>query len=306
MSQNGIHNKIPDKGDPSNVLQLFQRYNLQVLCCRYWWLQKWEFKELSFPYWRIYHNQNEGAVIIYREKEIALGPNKIIMIAPNTSYATRLFDHVTPGSGYSLIGHRITEDSSEAELLDSNKILHLFIHFNLGIPYDNVSPGIFCYEITNHLLKKIETIKSYLLQEYQSISFYAGITIQALISDLLSNLPESSWNLKSKDSRVQNSLNYIENNLSSNLSNPILAERTRMAVNSFTRIFTLDIGMSPQKYVQSKRVDQACILLHHSDLTIDEIAVRTGFYDRFQFSKMFRKWTGTSPAKYKKDFSMKA
>lgn len=52
--------KIPDKGDPSDIIQLFPRYNLQLHCCRYWWLQHWEFKELSFPYWRIYHNSYQG------------------------------------------------------------------------------------------------------------------------------------------------------------------------------------------------------------------------------------------------------
>jgi len=86
--------KVPDKGDPSDILQIFPNFNLQLLCCRYWWLRKWEFQELSFPYWRIYHNNKEGAVITYNGNEYALTPDRIMIIAPNTSYATRLFDQV--------------------------------------------------------------------------------------------------------------------------------------------------------------------------------------------------------------------
>ncbi|GAF01958.1 hypothetical protein [Saccharicrinis fermentans] len=96
--------KIPDKGDPSDIIQLFPRYNLQLHCCRYWWLQHWEFKELSFPYWRIYHNSYQGAMVMYDGKEYALTPDKVVMIAPNTAYATRMYDHKIPEIGYSLKG----------------------------------------------------------------------------------------------------------------------------------------------------------------------------------------------------------
>src|SRR6056297_2520759 len=94
--------RIPDKGDPSDEIQYFPQFNLQLLCCRYWWLKNWEFGELSYPYWRIYWNPVPGAVIVYNKKEIRLDEDKIIVIAPNTSYATRLFDHSIPEDGFVL------------------------------------------------------------------------------------------------------------------------------------------------------------------------------------------------------------
>lgn len=299
------NNKVPDKGDPSDVVQIFPKYNIQLLCCRHWWLQKWEFMELSFPYWRIYHNNTLGAVIIHKEKEYRLAPNKIIMIAPNTSYSTRLYNHRIPKAGYSLIGGRVNSGISEKEFINSRHILHLFIHFNIGIPYDGIVPGVFSFELTDHLQHKLQIIKRHLNYENTQFSFHISLAIQSLITDLLTELPESNWNLITNDYRIKEGLRYIDNNINSDLSNSTLAEKARMATNAYTRLFKEELGISPQKYIKNKRIDKACIFLHHSNLSIDEIALNTGFADRYHFSRVFKQITGISPARYKKEFGIK-
>lgn len=299
------YKKEPNKGDPSDVLQMFPSYNLQLHCCRYWWLQQWEFNELSFPFWRIYHNSFSGAVILYDNKEYALTPDKIVMIAPNTSYSSRLYDHKIPDTGYALKGGRITSGLSEEQLITDQCILHLFIHFNIGMPYDNISPGVYIYELTDHLKEKLQIIKRHLNYEHTRFSFYCSLSIKSLISDLLSEVPESNWTAITKDHRILEVLKYAENNINNELGNPILAEQAKMATNAFTRLFTEEIGTSPQKYIKKIRIDQACILLHHSNVSIDEVAIKTGFADRYHFSRIFKQITGVSPAKYKKEFGMK-
>lgn len=72
-------------GDPSNIQQTFVKYDIKISCCQYWWLKSWEHKELSFPYWRIYYNNNEGAYITSNNKTIPLLPDHIYIIPPNTS-----------------------------------------------------------------------------------------------------------------------------------------------------------------------------------------------------------------------------
>lgn len=300
-----IYKKTPDKGDPSDILQVFQKNNLQIHCCRYWWLKNWEFKELSFPYWRIYHNSYEGAVLIYEGKEYALTPDKILMIAPNTSYATRMYDHKIPDIGYELKGGRVNAQIQQANTSRLQHILHLFIHFNLGIPYDNVNNGIFVYELNEHINEKLRVIKRHLNYEHTYFSFHCTLAIQSLITDLLSELDESKWKSVAKDYRILDVMNYIDSHISSELSNPILANKSQLATNAFTRLFTEEIGISPQKYVKKTRIDKACIMLHHSSMSIDEIAHKTGFADRYHFSRIFKQVTGISPAKYKKEFGMK-
>ncbi|WP_372774272.1 helix-turn-helix domain-containing protein [Mangrovibacterium sp.] len=294
--------KIPDKGDPSDVLQLFPSYNLQLLCCRYWWLRKWEFRELSFPYWRVYWNKQDGANILYKGVEYALTKDKIVIIAPNTAFATRLYNNKIPYTGYELEGGRVGETETEEELVAKGSIIHLFIHFNIGMPYDHVAPGIFIFDINDHLYYKLSVIIDRLSVDATRFDFFSVLAIQSLISDLLSEIPESSWNATTKDFRILDVLSFIEDNLTDKLINEQLAEQAKLSTNAFTRLFRNEVGLSPQRYVRQKRIDKACVLLHHSALTIDEVAFQSGFANRYHFSREFKSQTGLSPAMYRKEF----
>lgn len=300
----GTLSKVPDRGDPSDVLQLFPRFNLQVLCCRYWWLKRWEFRELSYPYWRVYHNSREGAVINFDGREYPLSPDKILMIAPNTSYSTRIEEFELPENGYRLEGGRIDRKQEQSSMAEEG-ILHLFIHFNIGVPYDHISPGVFEFPLSEHFQEKLTIIKDHLMVDFATFDFYTLLAIQSLLGDLLSFIPESSWDLMSSDFRILRVLTYIESNLEKDLSNKNLASQTSLATNAFSRLFTEEMGISPQKYVKKKRIDRACELLHHSDYSIEQVAHETGFADRYHFSKIFKNLTMLSPARYRKEFGVK-
>ncbi len=289
--------KIPDKGDPSDILQKFPNYSVKIHCCRYWWLKNWEFNELSYPYWRIYHNDKEGAKIIYENQELNLTADKIIVITPNTSYATRFDNNIIPDKGYVLKGGRINENEV------NDYISHLFIHFNIGFPYDNIIPEIFEIDIDNNLLDKINAIKEHLehTQANSNFNFSINVIIHSFINELLSKIFENSKSLISSDKRILSVLNYVEENLNDNLNNDALAVKANMATNSFIRFFKQEIGLTPQLFVKKKRIDVACVMLHHFDTPINEVAVKTGFADRYHFSRIFKQITGFSPAQYRKN-----
>ncbi len=296
--------KIPDKGDPSDVLQIFSGFNIEILCCRYWWLKNWEFNELSFPYWRIYYNSNPGAVISYRGKDYNIDPDHIIIIPPNTSFSTRLFDHSIPGKGYVIKGGRIDKDKLDSSHSDKSSISHLFIHFKLGSPYDNVKPGLYIFKTDIQLTIKLKDIKEYLILNFARFDFHSTVTIKSIISDMISKIPAVEWDLLQKDIRILDTINFIENNPKENLANEQLANKVQLATNSFTRLFHQEIGIPPQRFVKKKRADHACVLLHHTQKSIDEIAMLCGFSDRYHFSRIFKQVTGASPALYRKGYKI--
>lgn len=100
--------------------------------------------------------------------------------------------------------------------------------------------------------------------------------------------------------RFSDVLQHIETHLASSMDNDSLAEVAHMSVSHFIRLFHRQMGQSPAKYVRERRVAHAAQQLLHSDESIDEIASRTGFANRFHLSRIFAEQMGTSPAIYRK------
>jgi AraC-like DNA-binding protein len=294
--------KVPEKGDPSSVNQIFSGYNVQLLCCRYWWLKHWESKNLSFPYWRVYWNANSGGHLAFNGKIYDLTPDKVFVISPNTPFSTFIQKPSKKQTEYRLEGGRISLSTNEEVLKEKGYILHLFTHFNIGMPYDYVKPNIFVFSVNPYLEHKLKEITRYLTRENEKFNFYSSLLIHSIISDLLTMVPKEQWNIISADNRILNILLYIEHNLSGSLSNDVLADKSNLATNAFTRLFRDETGISPQKFVKKIRIDRACMLLHHADMTIDEIASLTGFADRYHFSRIFKQITGYSPGSFRKSF----
>lgn len=67
------------------------------------------------------------------------------------------------------------------------------------------------------------------------------------------------------------------------------------------RIFSKSVGISFSEYVANARVNKAKFLLSSTSMSLDEIAESLGYYDPCHFSRQFKRITGTSPGKYKKN-----
>jgi hypothetical protein len=134
--------KNPASGDPSSIQQSFERIELNVHCCRYWWLSCWKHQRLSFPYWRLYWNKTDGAYVFY-EKQVDLSPERLILIPPYTPFYTGIRSSEPGNETYCLEGGWIQSQEMESAALEKGFIPHFFIHFNLGYHYDNITPGIY-------------------------------------------------------------------------------------------------------------------------------------------------------------------
>jgi len=298
--------KVPDKGDPSNIPQIFSGLNINLLCCRFWWLKNWESRNMSFPYWRIYWNKSFGGIISFAGKTIELTPNQVILIPPYTAFSSRLKENTIPPSGYNLEGGRVGDGETEADLLREGAVLHLFIHFNLGMPYDFIAPQLFSFEVTNELRADLEELTSSLQQNNVQLSVQSSLLIYKIIILAVSQISKEFWNLATTDLRILNVLREIEDHISEELTNKRLAQVANMAVNSFARVFKDEIGVPPQQFVRERRVQKTSILLHHTSEPIEEIARLSGFCDRFHLARVFKEVTSYSPAQYRKQFYPKS
>jgi AraC-like DNA-binding protein len=65
------------------------------------------------------------------------------------------------------------------------------------------------------------------------------------------------------------------------------------------RLFRMEYGISPLKYVHALRIDRAKLLLRDTTLNVSEIAAKIGFRDLSYFCQLFRKMTGHAPSTYR-------
>ena len=70
----------------------------------------------------------------------------------------------------------------------------------------------------------------------------------------------------------------------------------------FHNIFTESVGISPHQYLIDCRIENAKKLLWNSDISICEVAEKSGFGCQQYLNKVFKKETGITPVSYRKTF----
>ncbi|HEY1398757.1 GlxA family transcriptional regulator [Roseateles sp.] len=101
--------------------------------------------------------------------------------------------------------------------------------------------------------------------------------------------------LDAKSDRVQLALNYVRENLASDLSVEVLAEAASLSPRQFSRVFREETGQSPAKAVERLRVEAARLMMETSRHPIEVIARETGFGDRERMRQAFLRAFGQPP-----------
>lgn len=83
------------------------------------------------------------------------------------------------------------------------------------------------------------------------------------------------------------------------------AREMSISLAHFRRIFKQVTGSSPQHYLSEIRLRQAAMLLRETTESIKLIADKTGFQDRFYFSRRFKQQYNLAPAAYRTEFGVK-
>lgn len=93
---------------------------------------------------------------------------------------------------------------------------------------------------------------------------------------------------------------YIEQNISRNITLEELANICNCTPVQFARKFRAHYGMRPHTYVSSRKVERACQHLRKDRLALKEIALLSGFSDQSHLNRIFRRHKRITPAEYRK------
>lgn len=102
------------------------------------------------------------------------------------------------------------------------------------------------------------------------------------------------------DQRVAAALEYIKRNYHEKIKLEDIAKATHLSPFHFQRLFSQEIGESPDVYLRRIRLEKAGHLLHvNPDKSLTAIALQCGFRSLPAFSRTFKQVYGMSPTQYR-------
>jgi AraC family transcriptional regulator len=93
---------------------------------------------------------------------------------------------------------------------------------------------------------------------------------------------------------------FIDQNIDSDIRLNAMAGACGLSPDYFLRMFKSTVGVSPYQYLLNLRVERAKILLSDETCSLAEIALRCGFSHQEHLGRMFRRFTGVAPGRYRR------
>jgi AraC family transcriptional regulator len=99
--------------------------------------------------------------------------------------------------------------------------------------------------------------------------------------------------------RLRHAVEFIRDRLGESISLDEIAATAGLSTFHFAREFKRTTGETPYRFVTRERVEMAKRLLRETDLSLVEIALRSGFANQSHFTRNFRKLALTTPGAYR-------
>lgn len=234
-------------------------------------LAEWMVPMQALPLWHIYWNPTAGGKLILPKEEIEMQSDTIYLLP---SYLMFAAGSMAPFE-------------------------HCFLDFFMRS------------ELFSQVKKEVITFP---LAEYRSIlercfrEKISALAAEALIFLLLDGLPRTCFVQEKKhtiDPRIRQALDLIFKTFRSDgmkkLDNCKLSRAVGMSLVNFQHLFKREMQISPHRYCLNLRLEAAHDLLKNSSKSIEEIALISGFANRYQFSKSFTLLYGIPPGKLRKN-----
>lgn len=155
------------------------------------------------------------------------------------------------------------------------------------------------YLYRNHNIRnEIHTVLKKIEKEYNNPDTFSDESIKCLMYSLFFLLARNEneyTDQNSKNGYIEHAINYIQNNLASDLYLSETAAIFSVSSEHFSRSFKKETGFGFNQYINLLRLKKAETLLKQSTLSVSEVAQECGFNDSNYFSIKFKKMYGIPP-----------
>lgn len=131
--------------------------------------------------------------------------------------------------------------------------------------------------------------------------FLDGYTFEFLASLVENARPITKAYEAKENEYVNEALYYLYNNYTKQINVTDIANNLNVNRSYISRIFKESIGMTIKEYLLELRINHASDLLAMSTLSIETVALESGFTNPEMFSKLFKKERCKTPKEYRKE-----
>ena len=253
-------------------------------------LKQWRLRGVLGPFWRLYCNLDDGAVVIAEGRSFRLRARRVYLVPAWMTWDSEC----RPG------------------------VRHIYAHFDLPGMVASTSRAVFPLPLQVYprrrrgaaaaplnLADQFEELAA--LQETARLDPYTICWSKSLVY----------WGLREAFAQIDPEtrrrcllpgmrthalnpvLDSIETNLHADLSNDRLAEWVPCSRTQLVRLFRTYLDISPARYITERRLSRAAERLVHGDDSIEQIAEGCGYPNRHYFTRIFAQHFGLPPARYR-------
>lgn len=256
-----------------------------------------DYEDIISPFTRIYLVTNGSGVLVIGNKRISLEAGKLYLIPSFTSCSyhfganlAHYYIHFSMDqpNGLSPFSQFSISNKVDATELDSHLFSRL-VHINPDLQLPHHHPHV--YQTKTWMNKKVD---------YHTAGRH--LETVGILKQIFSRFLETGQNYPATNLlkyNIQSILLHIRNNLKQNITVDELADISCFSKDHFSRVFKTITGLTPCDYIISKRIERAQFLLLTTDLSQSQIIDQTGFRSASYFSRIFKKHTSYSPARYR-------
>lgn len=207
-------------------------------------------------------------------KTIVATKGDVIFLPKNVYYCVHFYDVSDDYDSYTINFTLFDKTGKEIEIQDEPCILKR--KFNEA-----------CLFETNELYK------AYLNRKYDSINYQ--IQFYSFLNTICNLINYASMYYYP----IKNGVDLLLVEFAENKKMDYYAKQCNMDKSYFYKLFKSWANVSPNEYRNQLRLSSAKSMLKNTNMTISQIAEKTGFVDPYYFSRIFKKKFGLSPLRYR-------
>lgn len=238
--------------------------------------KRWTYN-LRSPFWRLYLNDQDGAMIEDQGQQYAMRAGCIYLLPAWGNFRSSC----------------------------RNEVKHFFLHF------DPVGWDLWARQHCTRMIALpndpvLDTLAQGLMKNFNQPE--SGLHCEALLCLALANLipllpAESLAELATHgqpDPVLSKAFDLLNQHPTKNIPVSVLAKSCNLSPDHFTRRFKTRTGSTPDRYEAERRISRSAEQLLADDSDISSIAEANGFANRYHFTRVFTRLMGQSPAMYRK------